>query len=71
MSEQRITSVAGMKPWLCEYTGDDDHQYCITLYGTDAKQVLRDNENDLRNLKILSNGDDMYVIPVEDEDDDA
>ena len=37
-----VHPVAGMIPWICSYDGPDG-RYSITLYGSNADQVLKDN----------------------------
>lgn len=44
--------IAGMKPWACSYTKDGSTRFGITLYGTDAQQVLNDNCADLDGLRV-------------------
>lgn len=56
----------GMKPWACEYIGQDGHRYGITLYGSDPEQVVNDNCDTLHDLKVL--GESMGEIPIRDDD---
>ena len=47
-----VEPVAGMIPWACSYTGPNGRPHAITLYGTDSKQVVRDNRDDLPELRV-------------------
>lgn len=44
-------SLAGMKPWACSCT-KDGRRFAITLYGSDAEQVLNDNCAELSELCV-------------------
>jgi hypothetical protein len=44
--------LAGMTPWVCSYDGPDGQRYGITLYGTDAQQVLNDNCGELPGFQV-------------------
>jgi len=58
--------IHGLTPYLCEYEGHDG-LYCITLYGTDPDQILRDHGADLHALKIV--GVLYGTIPFGGDDD--
>lgn len=46
-----VHPIGAMKPWACSYT-KGGRRYAITLYGTDAEQVLNDHCADLPGLTI-------------------
>lgn len=56
-----VNHVAGMTPWACSYDGPHGRM-AITLYGTDADQVLNDNCADLLGLSV--DGELVAVAPT-------
>lgn len=60
-----VKPVAGMKPWACTYIKDGE-KFGITLYGTDAEQVLEDNCDRLDGLSV--EGELAAKIPVNDKE---
>lgn len=46
-----VPVIAGMVPWMCSYT-KDGARFAITLYGTNPRQVLEDNCEQLQNLCV-------------------
>ena len=46
-----MPEIAGMTPFMCSYA-KEGRRFSITLYGTDAEQVLEDNCAELENLSV-------------------
>ena len=60
-----VYRIGAMRPWICSYI-KDGKEFGITLFGTDAGQVLNDNCADLPGLQVL--GEQFAAIPADDRE---